>query len=125
MKIDLTALLQAVIMVLSAIITSKVVPWIKSKTSTEQFSQLETAAKVAVYAAEQVYQSGHGNEKLHYALGKLMQAGYSVDEDTLKTVIEKSVYEMNKSPNMKELMNITASSIKPEKAQTDAKAENE
>jgi len=125
MKIDLTALLQAVIMVLSAIITSKVVPWIKSKTSTEQFSQLETAAKVAVYAAEQVYKSGHGNEKLHYALGKLMQAGYSVDEDTLKTVIEKSVYEMNKSPNMKELMNITASSIKPEKAETDAKAENE
>lgn len=103
-QIDLTSILQAVIMLLSALVSYRLIPWIKSKTSSEQFSQLETAARVAVYAAEQTFKSGHGAEKMQYVLNRLQSSGYSVDSKTMKDVIEKSVYEMNASPNMKEIV---------------------
>ena len=63
MKIDLTAIIQAIIALCAALITYKLIPWIKSKTTEQQQANLAAAAKIAVYAAEQIFGGNKGQEK--------------------------------------------------------------
>ena len=64
MTIDLNMIIEAVIMLIAAIISAVVIPWIRSKTSAAQFEQIEMWVTVAVEAAEQIYTgSGRGAEK--------------------------------------------------------------
>ena len=65
--IDLTPALQALIMLLSALITSFAVPWLKAKLKAQQWDALVKVTRTAVFAAEQVYGSGWGRDKLRYA----------------------------------------------------------
>ena len=53
--IDLTPIFQAVIALLAALITYKLIPWIKSRTTKQQQENLYAAARIAVYAAEQLF----------------------------------------------------------------------
>ena len=46
----------------AALITYKLLPWLKVKLSNEQQAALTAAVKVLVYAAEQVYGAGRGDE---------------------------------------------------------------
>ena len=91
MTIDLTPILQAVIGLIAALITIKVIPWIKARTTAEQQALLLATTKTLVFAAEQIYGAGSGKDKLMYVKGKLMEKGFSVDID----VIEAMVKEMN------------------------------
>ena len=91
--IDLTPILEALISLLAVLVTSKLIPWIKSKTDVNQQIALSTAAKIAVYAAEQIYGAGKGEEKLDYVISRLEEKGYTVDMDA----IEAAVREMNLS----------------------------
>lgn len=87
--IDLTPILQLAVMLLSAIVTAFVVPWIKAKASTQQMEALERATKTAVFAAEQVYGSGWGRAKLHYAEEYLKKKGYTVDADLIEATVKQ------------------------------------
>ena len=91
MTIDLTPILQAVIGLIAALITIKVIPWIKARTTAEQQALLLATTKTLVFAAEQIYGAGGGKDKLMYVKGKLREKGFSVDID----VIEAMVKEMN------------------------------
>ena len=95
MNIDLTPLFQAVIALLAALITARLIPWIKSKTNANQQESLITAARIAVLAAEQVFGSGQGREKLRYALDALKKAGFNLDETIAAEAIEKAVRDLN------------------------------
>lgn len=78
--IDLTMLVQAVIMLIAAIITTFVVPWIKARVTAEQYRNMIDVVSMLVTAAEQIYTgSGRGEEKLKYVTEQLMARGYSVD----------------------------------------------
>lgn len=92
--IDLTPVFQAIIALLAAIITYKLIPWIKSKCTENQLKQLRIAADIAVYAAEQLFGAGCGAEKLEYALGILEHQGFKVDDRVLRAAIEDAVYQM-------------------------------
>lgn len=96
MNIDLTPIFQAIIALLAALVTYKLIPWIKSKTTEQQRANLEAAAKVAVYAAQQIYGVGKeaNAEKLNYALTRLNEAGFNLDTHTLREAIEHAVYDM-------------------------------
>jgi len=94
MNFDLTPIFQGIIALLAALITYKLIPWIKSKATEQQYENLKTAAKIAVYAAEQMFPYGDNNEKLEYAVHQLSDAGFSVDFDALRTAVEQAVYEM-------------------------------
>ena len=61
--IDLTPIFQAIIALLAALVTYKLIPWIKSRTTERQQQNLFVAAKIAVMAAEQLYKnlSTYGN----------------------------------------------------------------
>lgn len=94
MKIDLTPVFQSVIALLAALVTYKFIPWIRSKVTEQQFANLEAAARVAVYAAEQIFKSGDNSKKLDYAVDRVIKAGFDLDLDTIRAAVEQAVYEL-------------------------------
>lgn len=94
MNIDLTPIFQAVIALLAALVTYKLIPWIKTKTDKNQQENLYAAARIAVYAAEQLYGANRGNEKLEYARQALLAAGYDVNTEAMRAAIESAVYNL-------------------------------
>lgn len=59
--IDLTPIINAAILLVAALVTTFLVPWIKANTDEKQREELLLWACVAVNAAEQLYQgSGRG-----------------------------------------------------------------
>ena len=93
--IDLTPIFQALIALMAALITCKLIPWVKSKTTKQQYENILTVAKVAVYAAEQIFGAGQGYEKMEYTLDVLKKAGFNIDATIAREAIEKAVMEMN------------------------------
>ena len=87
--IDLTPILQAVIMLLAAIITAFVIPWVKAKASAQQMEALTKVTKTAVFAAEQIYGSGWGRDKMRYAEEYLRKRGYTVDIDLIEATVRE------------------------------------
>ena len=87
--INLTPIFQAVIGLLAALITYKLIPWIKARTTAEQRLQIQAAIKIAVYAAEQLYGASNGTEKLDYVINWLADNGYKVN----RAEIEATVFE--------------------------------
>ena len=85
--IDLTPILQLVIMLLSALVTAFVIPWVKSRASAQQWEALVNVTRTAVFAAEQVYGSGWGREKLRYAEEYIRKKGYTVDVDLIEATV--------------------------------------
>lgn len=94
MKIDLTPVLQAIIALLASIITYKLVPWISSKLNSQQMENLHAAAKVVVFAAEQLFETGTIQDKLDYVEYRLKEMGYDLDEETIRDAIESAVKEL-------------------------------
>lgn len=94
MKIDLTPVFQSIIALLAALVTYKFIPWIRSKVTEQQFANLEAAARVAVYAAEQIFKNGDNGKKLDYAIDQVVKAGFDLDLDTIRAAVEQAVYEL-------------------------------
>ena len=85
--IDLTPIINAIIALLASIVTIKVIPWIKAKTTNEQQAMLRAAVKTAVFAAEQLYGAGNGGDKLEYAREMLEGMGYTVDRVEIEAAV--------------------------------------
>ena len=96
MQIDITDIVVAILGVLSAIITTVVVPWIKSKTNDQQQQQILGWVRLAVQAAEMIYKGpGRGQEKKAYVEAWLAERGIVADYDKLDLMIESAVFELN------------------------------
>lgn len=89
--IDLTPVFQALIALIAALITCWLIPWIKAKTTKQQQENLYAAAKIAVYAAEQIFGPKTGKDKFKYARDFLISIGYNVNTDVLEAAIESAV----------------------------------
>ena len=87
--IDLTPIFQAVLSILAALITHKLIPWIQARTTAQQQEMLRAAVSVAVYAAEQLYGAGAGKEKLMYVKGQLAKKGYRIDIDEIEAAVRE------------------------------------
>lgn len=85
--IDLTPLFQALIALLGAIITYKLIPWIKARTTNEQQAGLRATVRTLVFAAEQVYGAGKGAEKLEYVADRLAEKGFDIDFDEIEAAV--------------------------------------
>ena len=94
MTIDLTQIIQAIIALFAALITYKLIPWIKARTTEAQQRNLEAAARIVAYAAEQIYGAGQGAEKLEYALAAMRKAGFDLDKEIVREAIESAVYSI-------------------------------
>ena len=95
--------LKLIIMVATALVTTYLIPWIKSHTDTEKLYAVMRWAHEAVMAAEQLYGAKTGVEKKKYArayLRKIAQAAkIDISDEELDMLIEAAVGEMNVTVN--------------------------
>ena len=92
---DYTMLFEGILTVLFALITLYVVPWIKTKLSTEDLNEIMKWVKIAVQAAEMIYkESGMGKAKKDYVLTFLADKGIKYDERQIDSLIESAVLEL-------------------------------
>lgn len=92
--IDLTPVLQAVVTLLAALITYRLIPWIRARTTEQQQANLSAMASTLVYAAEQLFGANSGAEKLNYVTDILRKRGYDVDSQEVLATIEAAVHQM-------------------------------
>ena len=95
MNIDITGIVVAVIGLLGIVITSVVVPLIKSKLTNSQWETIKNYALAGVKAAEIIFNAqGKGEEKLEW-VSKYIEAqckahGLKIDMDTVRVAIENA-----------------------------------
>jgi hypothetical protein len=87
--IDLTPLLQAVLSLAVSLITAFLIPWIRAKYSYEQRQRIVAAYQTVVYAAEQMFGSGMGEQKLEWAVRELEGKGMIVDRAAIEAEVRK------------------------------------
>ena len=95
MNIDLTPIIQAIIALIAAIITAKVIPWIKARTTNEQQAMLAATVKTLVFAAEQIYGAGNGEAKMDYVVEHLDDLGYTVDKNLIEATIRENLIPLH------------------------------
>ncbi len=92
---DLTEVVLSVLTLIGALVTTFLVPYIKSKTTLQQQESIQQWVAVAVQAAEQIYNgSGRGSEKKKYVKDFLASKGYTLDTSAVEALIEAAVYEL-------------------------------
>lgn len=94
--VDLTPIFEAIIALIAALVTYKVIPWIKSKTTESQQAILMATVRTLVYAAEQLYGAGKGKEKFTYVRQKLQEKGFDVDVDAIEAAVKEITIEIAK-----------------------------
>lgn len=97
-NIDLTPIFQALILLISSVITIYILPKVKAvlteKLSAEQRENLKKWVRVAVAAAEQLYGSKKGQEKKDYVVSFLLSKGLVFNIDEVTALIESEVYKL-------------------------------
>ena len=93
--IDITEIVVAVLGLLGLIITTVLVPWIKSKMTNEQWQMIVNYAYAGVQAAEIIFNAqGQGEAKFEWVADYIEQQcaahGIKIDGDTIKVVIENA-----------------------------------
>ena len=99
MTINLTPIFQSIIGLMAALITYKLIPWIRAKTTNEQRIRLDAAIRAAAFAAEQIFGSGHGADKMDYALRWLREQGFDVDSREVEAVVGE-LFNIAKAENI-------------------------
>lgn len=96
MNIDLTPIFQAIIALLAALVTYKLVPWIKARTTESQQALLSATVRTLVYAAEQLYGAGKGAEKLDYVIAELEKRGFTADRAAIEAAVKEQLGQLGK-----------------------------
>ncbi|MBQ7861671.1 MAG: holin [Clostridia bacterium] len=93
-NIDYTALIQAIITLVSLIITGFLIPLLRKKLSNEKLDELKKWVRIAVSAAEQLYGSKTGQQKKEFVVAFLLSKGIVFDVDEVNALIESEVYKL-------------------------------
>lgn len=102
MNVDLTEIFEGIIMLLSAIATTFIIPVLRQKLGDEKREKLLFWIKTAVSAAEQLYGSKTGQQKKDYVVAFLLSKGIVVDIDEVTALIESEVYKLTKAKDKTE-----------------------
>lgn len=89
MEFDFTAIFQAIIALLGALITYWLIPYIKSKASAQQQAYVSVMVRTAVQAAEQLYGAGLGTAKLDYAQQWLTERGIKYSRAEIEAAVRE------------------------------------
>ena len=97
--IDITEIVVAVLGLLGLIVTTVLVPWIKSKMTNEQWQMIVNYAYAGVQAAEIIFNAqGQGEAKFEWVTDYIEQRcaehNIKIDADTVKVVIENAWAEL-------------------------------
>lgn len=92
MNIDLTTIINAIIGLLAALVTYRIIPWIKAKTTNEQHAYIQALVKAGVYAAEQIYNTeGMGHEKMAYVKRWMQQHGFDINVTEIEAAVAEYI----------------------------------
>lgn len=96
-NIDYTQLIQALIALLSVLITGFLIPCLKRKLSEQRLEELRKWVSIGVKAAEQLYGSKTGQQKKEYVVSFLLSKGIVFDIDEVTALIESEVYKLTQT----------------------------
>lgn len=89
------------ISLIGVVLTYFVVPWIKSKTTTQQLDMIKLWVNIAVAAAEQMKAAGLiKDDKKAYVIKFVRDKGVTITDKELDALIEAAVYEINKAKHL-------------------------
>lgn len=92
---DITKIIEIVFSLIALLISSFLIPYIKSKLTIEKQAEINMWVKIAVNAAEQLFSgSGRGEEKKNYVIEWLSEHKIKYDSSKIDTMIESAVYEI-------------------------------
>lgn len=98
-QFDITPYLIGILSLITLYIATRLVPLIKSKTTHDQQELIQSVINTVVYAAEQLFGSNKGQEKLAYAtdqaIKRLEKYGITLDASALRPYIEGAVKALN------------------------------
>ena len=96
--VDLTPIITAVLTLIFSLITAFLIPYIKAKTTDEQFNTIKQWVQIAVQAAEMLYVgSGRGEEKKQYVIEFLKSKGFTLNAEEIENLIESAVLELKQA----------------------------
>lgn len=96
--VDLTPIISAVLTLIISLVSAFLIPYIKAKTSEEQFNTIKLWVQVAVQAAEMLYVgSGRGEEKKQYVIEFLKSKGFTLNAEEIENLIESAVLELKQA----------------------------
>ena len=95
--IDFTPLIEALILLLTSVITVVIVPALRERYSNEQLEKAKSWVQIAVYAAEKMYGAGKGDEKLAYAEQILAEHKIKLDTATIKAKVDAELLKMQQA----------------------------
>lgn len=106
MQLDLTQIVVALIGLMGLIITSVIVPLIKSKITSSQWDTILSYAIAGVQAAEILIGSGQGEEKLRwvseYITKQCLEHGIKIDAETVRVAVENAWNQLGFNRNERE-----------------------
>ncbi|MBR1979716.1 phage holin, LLH family [Candidatus Proelusimicrobium excrementi] len=123
--VDLTNIFEALIALVSSVVTVFLIPWLKTKLNNEQLSKAHSIVQIGVFAAEKLYGAGRGAEKFAYVEELLAAKKIKLDTKTLTAMIEAEVKKLdmvvpNKAFDVHDAMIVD----EPEEEEEDETAEN-
>ena len=92
---DYTKIIEAAILLIAALVTTYVIPWLKSRYTHQQLETWMYWVKIAVAAAEQIYTAAQGSTKKQYVVAYLKERGIKYNESTINNMIEAAVLELH------------------------------
>ena len=94
----ITVIIKAVIMILSVLITSVIIPYVKGKIGESKYDELTYFVKYAVRCAEQIYTPDQWKEKKEYVttfiINKAKEININLSEEDIDILIEGIVNEI-------------------------------
>lgn len=97
--IDLTPIINALILIVASLVSAFLIPWIKSKKTAQEVANLEKWAEIAVAAAQQLYYHLDGETRLAHALSVLKEAGFDVNTVEVRNAVEAAVLRLHSALN--------------------------
>lgn len=94
MEFDFTKLLECIVALLSAAVTTFLIPYLKQRLTEEKQKRLLFWVQTAVRAAEQLFGSSAGKQKKEYVVAFLLSKGIVFDVDEVTAMIESEVYKL-------------------------------
>lgn len=95
--IDFTPLFEALVVLLSSVITIVIIPALRERYGNEKLEKARSWVQIAVYAAEKVYGVGNGDKKLAYAEQILAEHKIKLDTATIKAMVDAEILKMQQA----------------------------
>lgn len=96
--VDLTQVVTAILTLVFALVSVFLIPYLKTKVTSEQLDTIKFWVNIAVEAAEMIYNGeGRGAEKKQYVIDFLNTKGFTLNTSEINNIIEAAVLELKQT----------------------------